>query len=133
VIVWGLANFAVTLLTPIMFNNLEYYLFLVFAATNAFAGLWTYLYCPESGHRTFEENQAFFTEAAEEGAWIVKRVRAGEFRVLPGKVEELEEEEVVDVEEGDNGRRKKEKKRKTKAKRDAHDETEPLLGRSSIG
>ena len=24
VIIWGLANFAVTLLTPIMFNNLEY-------------------------------------------------------------------------------------------------------------
>ncbi|KAK7894211.1 hypothetical protein LTR67_005969 [Exophiala xenobiotica] len=132
VIVWGLANFAVTLLTPIMFNNLEYYLFLVFAATNAFAGLWTYLYCPESGHRTFEENQAFFTEAAKEGSWVVKRVNGGEFRVLPGRVEELEEEVEVDVEEGDSGRKKKETKRKTKAKRDAHDETEPLLGRSSI-
>ena len=38
VVVWGIANFTVTLLTPIMFNNLEYWLFLVFCATNAFAG-----------------------------------------------------------------------------------------------
>ena len=27
VIIWGLANFAVTLLTPILFNNLDYWLF----------------------------------------------------------------------------------------------------------
>jgi hypothetical protein len=38
VVVWGFANFTVTLLTPIMFNNLKYWLFLVFCATNAFAG-----------------------------------------------------------------------------------------------
>ncbi|PBP15452.1 putative MFS monosaccharide transporter, partial [Diplocarpon rosae] len=37
VIIWGLANFAITLLTPIGFNNLKYWLFLVFAATNLFA------------------------------------------------------------------------------------------------
>lgn len=41
VVTWGLANFAVTLLTPIVFNNLRYWLFLVFAATNLFAGWWT--------------------------------------------------------------------------------------------
>ena len=46
--VWGFANFAVTLLTPIMFNNLKYWLFLVFCPTNAFAGWWSWLYCPES-------------------------------------------------------------------------------------
>jgi hypothetical protein len=33
--VQGFANFTVTLLTPIMFNNLKYWLFLVFCA---FAG-----------------------------------------------------------------------------------------------
>ena len=43
VIVWGFANFAVTLLTPIGFNNLDYWLFLVLAATNTFAGLWTWV------------------------------------------------------------------------------------------
>lgn len=43
VIVWGLANFAVTLLTPIVFNNLNYWLFLVFAVTNLFAGWWTWV------------------------------------------------------------------------------------------
>ena len=43
VIIWGLANFAVTLLTPIGFNNLNYWLFLVFAITNGFAGWWTWV------------------------------------------------------------------------------------------
>lgn len=43
VVIWGFANFAVTLLTPIGFNNLKYWLFLVFAATNLFAGWWTWV------------------------------------------------------------------------------------------
>ena len=43
VVVWGLANFAVTLLTPIGFNNLNYWLFLVFAVTNFFAAWWTWV------------------------------------------------------------------------------------------
>ncbi len=43
VVVWGIANFAVTLLTPIGFNNLRYWLFLVFAITNLFAGWWTWV------------------------------------------------------------------------------------------
>ena len=43
VVIWGLANFAVTLLTPIGFNNLNYWLFAVFAATNLFAGWWTWV------------------------------------------------------------------------------------------
>ena len=43
VVIWGLANFAVTLLTPIGFNNLSYWLFLVFAVTNLFAMWWTWV------------------------------------------------------------------------------------------
>ena len=43
VIIWGIANFAVTLLTPILFNNLNYWLFLIFGVTNAFAAWWTYV------------------------------------------------------------------------------------------
>ena len=43
VITWGIANFAVTLLTPIGFNNLSYWLFLVFAGTNFFAMWWTWV------------------------------------------------------------------------------------------
>ena len=43
VIIWGIANFAVTLFTPIGFNNLHYWLFLVFAITNLFAGWWTWV------------------------------------------------------------------------------------------
>jgi sugar porter (SP) family MFS transporter len=83
VIIWGLANFAVTLLTPILFNNLDYWLFLVFGATNLFAGAWTYLYTPESGGRSFEENQEFFDSAKEEGTWRVGKVRKGEFKYMP--------------------------------------------------
>ena len=49
VIIWGLANFAVTLLTPIGFNNLNYWLFLVFAFTNLFAAWWTWVRLQTSG------------------------------------------------------------------------------------
>ncbi|KAL5116022.1 hypothetical protein ACEQ8H_006033 [Pleosporales sp. CAS-2024a] len=79
VIIWGLANFAITFLTPVMFNNLSYYIFLVFAGTNAVAGLWTYLYLPETGGRSFEENQDFFKEAGEAGTWRVSRVAGGDW------------------------------------------------------
>ncbi|KAK5706562.1 hypothetical protein LTR97_001552 [Elasticomyces elasticus] len=83
VVVWGLANFAVTLMTPILFNNLKYWLFLVFALTNTFAGVWTYFYQPETGGRSFEENQEFFDAARKEGNWRVSKVLDGEFRKLP--------------------------------------------------
>lgn len=83
VIIWGLANFAVTLLTPIMFNNLKYWIFLVFAITNLFAGAWTYLYCPESGGRSFEENQEFFEKAKDEKSWRIGKIEKGKYRKLP--------------------------------------------------
>ena len=83
VIIWGLANFAVTLLTPIMFNNLKYWIFLVFAATNGFAGIWTYVYQPETGNRSFEENQQFFDDAQEEGTWRVSKVMGGPYKRMP--------------------------------------------------
>ncbi|QIX00692.1 hypothetical protein AMS68_006209 [Peltaster fructicola] len=83
VVIWGLANFAVTLLTPVLFNNLKYWIFLVFAITNLFAGAWTYLYTPESGGRSFEENQKFFEQAKEEKTWRVGKVAKGEFRKMP--------------------------------------------------
>ena len=83
VIIWGLANFAVTLLTPILFNNLNYWIFLVFGITNTFAGVWTYFYQPECGGRSFEENQEFFESAKEEGSWRVAKVDKGKFLKLP--------------------------------------------------
>ncbi|KAF2223380.1 general substrate transporter [Elsinoe ampelina] len=83
VIVWGIANFAVTLATPIMFNNLSFWLFLVFGGTNLFAGAWTYFYCPESGGRSFEENQEFFDKAKEAGTWRVDKVEKGRYRKMP--------------------------------------------------
>lgn len=82
VIIWGLANFAVTLLTPIMFNNLEFWIFLIFAGTNAVAGLWTYIYLPETGGRSFEDNLQFFEDAKEEGTWRVAKVSGGVYRRL---------------------------------------------------
>ncbi|PNS20020.1 High-affinity glucose transporter [Sphaceloma murrayae] len=83
VIIWGIANFAVTLATPIMFNNLSYWLFLVFGATNLFAGTWTYFYQPESGGRSFEENLEFFDKAKEKGTWRVDKVDGGKYRGMP--------------------------------------------------
>lgn len=83
VVIWGLANFAVTLMTPILFNNLNYWIFLVFAVTNTFAGVWTYFYQPESGGRSFEENQEFFDKAREEKTWRVTVIDNGDHRYLP--------------------------------------------------
>ncbi|KAF2722192.1 general substrate transporter [Polychaeton citri CBS 116435] len=83
VVVWGLANFAVTLATPLIFNNLHYWIFFIFGFSNMFAGLWTYLYCPESGGRSFEENQEFFKAAQDAGTWRVGKVSDGEFKKLP--------------------------------------------------
>jgi sugar porter (SP) family MFS transporter len=83
VIIWGLANFTVTLLTPIGFNNLKYWLFLGFAFTNAFAGWWTWKYSPETGRRSFEENQEFFNRAQEDNSWVVKKVNGGKFKKMP--------------------------------------------------
>ncbi|KAH9905385.1 general substrate transporter [Xylariomycetidae sp. FL2044] len=91
VITWGLANFAITLLTPIMFNNLKYWLFLVFAASNTFAGWWTWRYSPETGRRSFEENQEFFTTAKDEGSWKVKDVDGGKFLSLPPSENHVED------------------------------------------
>ncbi|KAI0430268.1 general substrate transporter [Xylaria sp. FL1042] len=85
VITWGIANFAITLLTPIMFNNLKYWLFLVFAATNAFAGWWTWSYSPETGGRSFEDNQEFFISALENDSWVVREVDGGKFLCMPRK------------------------------------------------
>ncbi|KAK6599450.1 hypothetical protein H4I95_08325 [Botrytis cinerea] len=85
VIVWGLANFAVTLLTPIGFNGLKYWLFLVFAGTNMFAGWWTWRFSLESGGRSFEENMEFFECAERDGSWVVGRVDGGRFRRMPGR------------------------------------------------
>jgi len=94
VIVWGLANFTVTLLSPIGFNNLKYWLFLIFAATNAFAGWWTWTYSPESGRRSFEENQEFFESAKEDQSWVVRYVDGGKFESLPAmKSNEAEDSE----------------------------------------
>ncbi|EMF16931.1 general substrate transporter [Sphaerulina musiva SO2202] len=83
VVVWGLANFTITLITPILFNNLYFYIYLIFAATNLFAGVWTYLYSPETGGRSFEENQEFFEDAKSEGTWRVAKIDEGEFCWLP--------------------------------------------------
>ncbi|ORY69116.1 general substrate transporter [Pseudomassariella vexata] len=83
VIIWGLANFTITLLTPIGFNNLKYWLFLVFAVTNTFAGWWTWRYSPETGGRSFEENQEFFLSAQDDKSWVVKKVDAGKFLRMP--------------------------------------------------
>ncbi|KAL8793334.1 MAG: hypothetical protein Q9195_004111 [Heterodermia aff. obscurata] len=83
VVIWGLANFAVTLLTPLGFNNLKYWLFLVIAITNLFAMWWTWIYSPETGGRSFEDNQKFFEDAKESGTWSVRKVDNGEYTHMP--------------------------------------------------
>jgi hypothetical protein len=45
--------------------------------------VWTYFYCPETGGRSFEENQEYFEDAKDEKSWRVHRVGKGKFRHLP--------------------------------------------------
>lgn len=98
VIVWGIANFAITFLTPVMFNNLSYFIFLVFAATNAIAGLWTYLYLPETGGRSFDDNQEFFKQAGEAKTWRVSKVAKGEWSKMLYPDPESDGDRVIDAE-----------------------------------
>ncbi|ORX97357.1 MFS monosaccharide transporter-like protein [Clohesyomyces aquaticus] len=98
VIIWGLANFSVTLLTPILFNNFSYFIFLIFAGTNLFAGVWTYIYLPETGGRSFEGNMEFFEEAKEAGTWRVAKVKGGEFKKLMYTDPEEGRDGLVDAE-----------------------------------
>lgn len=98
VIIWGFANFAITFLTPVMFNNLSYFIFLVFAATNAVAGLWTYLYLPETGGRSFDDNQEFFKQAGEASTWRVSKVAKGEWAKMLYPDPENDGDHVVDAE-----------------------------------
>lgn len=58
-----------------------------------FAGLWTYLYSPETGGRSFEENQEFFQDAKDEGTWRVTKVGKGKYRKFPYPQAEGEEGE----------------------------------------
>lgn len=138
VVVWGFANFAVTLLTPIGFNSLQYYLLLVFAATNLLAGALTWAFCPETGVRSFEDNQAFFTAAAQQATWLVRSVQHGDFAHLPtadDRGEETGHQDGDDDDRGNNGGalvtkgRKSTQKGKTDGK--GQRETSPLLGSHS--
>lgn len=81
-----------------LFNNLDYFIFLVFAGTNAVAGLWTYFYLPETGGRSFEENQQFFKDAGEQGTWRVRKVGKGEFAKMMYPDPKNPEGENVDAE-----------------------------------
>lgn len=41
------------------------------------------MYSPETGGRSFEENQGFFRDADEEKTWRVHKVGNGEFKGMP--------------------------------------------------
>ncbi|KAI1658759.1 general substrate transporter [Daldinia decipiens] len=83
VVVWGSANFIITILTPIGFNNLKFWLFFIFAATNLLAGLLVWAFLPETGGRSFQDNQQFFVLAKERKSWFVHKVDNGSFLTLP--------------------------------------------------
>ena len=55
----------------------------MFAGTNLVAGASTYLYSPETGGRSFDENQDFFAEARKARTWRVAAVAKGEYKGMP--------------------------------------------------
>jgi hypothetical protein len=71
---------------------------LVFAGTNAFAGLWTYLYLPETGGRSFDDNQQFFKEASEDKTWRVSKVAKGEWTKMLYTDPDSNEGRLIDAE-----------------------------------
>ncbi|KAI0886280.1 general substrate transporter [Annulohypoxylon maeteangense] len=124
VIIWGLSNFVVTLLTPIGFNNLKYWLFLVFAITNIVAGVLTWLLSPETGGRSFEENQRFFALAKDDGSWLVRNIASGKYRAMPRKEDNDEDVGVENAEVEDS----KGENARGENSRGQPSETTPLLG-----
>ena len=41
------------------------------------------MYNPETGGRSFEENQTFFTDAKDHDTWRVAKINKGEFKHMP--------------------------------------------------
>ena len=52
-------------------------------------------YSPETGGRSFEENQTFFEDAKDHGTWRVQKVNKGEFRGMPKKEKEDQDGEAT--------------------------------------
>lgn len=50
-------------------------------------------YSPETGGRSFEDNQAFFEDAKEHSTWTVRKINNGEFTHMPNEKAEDEEGE----------------------------------------
>ena len=40
-------------------------------------------YSPETGGRSFEENQSFFEDAKDHSTWRVSKINNGEFKHMP--------------------------------------------------
>ena len=53
------------------------------------------MYQPETGGRSFEENQRFFKEAKKEGSWAVKCVKDGQWLSMPLPNDESGEREPL--------------------------------------
>ena len=51
------------------------------------------LYSPETGGRSFEENQSFFEDAKDHSTWRVSKINKGEFKHMPKGEKDGEEGE----------------------------------------
>ncbi len=55
----------------------------------------TQAYSPETGGRSFEENQQFFEDAKERKSWLVSKVKEGEYRHMPKSEKEGQDGETA--------------------------------------
>ncbi|CAI5760362.1 unnamed protein product [Candida verbasci] len=64
-------NFMVVMVTPIMFGNIQYYTYCVFACINFLMGITAYIFYPETRGRTLEEIDFIFNQCPVNQPWKV--------------------------------------------------------------
>ncbi|KAI8960233.1 general substrate transporter [Daldinia sp. FL1419] len=91
----GVSYFIITFLAPIGFNCWKHRVFVIFAVSNLVVALFVWLFLPETGGRSFQENQQFFVLAKERGTPVVSKVDIN-YLALPKQAVPFNEAEAPD-------------------------------------
>jgi sugar porter (SP) family MFS transporter len=69
-------NFMVVMITPVGFDNIDYYTYTVFAVLNALIFVATYIFYPETAGRSLEEIDKIFEKSDPKTPWDVVKIAA---------------------------------------------------------
>lgn len=93
-------NFAVVMLTPILFERIAHYTYLVFAIINCLIFVATYFFLPETAGRSLEEIDEIFAKSNSRTPWDVVWIAAKEPKL--GHLHDGTLTQVHDPEKGSN-------------------------------